>query len=744
MNLSLSRFNVGSKLRLVSDCRLLFTGLLLVFPGRSLVTADESAPVSLDAGPSFYHEIIPALSRLGCSSGACHGSPNGKNGFRLSLRGYDAKADIQSIVRDELGRRVNVMSPEISLLLSKPMMHIHHGGGKKLRLSDPEYEILRNWLSRGCQVAEPASACTGIRFGPSDQLLLSPENSQQKLTVWAVFADGTQKDVSTLAVYSSSDLLVATVNDHGCVEGVGRGQAGISARFLEHWSTLFVTYAPGEKTPFKPRLQQQNVVDELVGQQLEQLHFEPSILCSDEQFVRRVYLDVIGLLPTVLEVHSFLTDQDAHKREKLINSLIDRPEFGRFWALKWGDLLRINKQQVSSTGVQKYNRWLVKAIDENMPYDKFVKELLLSQGSTFENPPANYYRTANNLNDATETTAQIFLGARLECCKCHNHPFEKWTQDNYYGFAAFFNRMQRKPTRRVDEMVIWNSDEGEVVHPRTNQQMHPWLPGVGIVNDESSGNRRITLVNWLTSKDNELFASVEVNRIWSHVMGRGIVEPVDDFRDSNPPSNPKLLATLAADFREHEFDRKRTLRLILNSQTYQSSSTATDGNRNDDKYFSHYRPRLLTAEQLLDAVGAITEQPEQFRGLPAGTRATQLPSPDLSSEFLEVFGQPKRDTVCQCERVTEVTLSQALQIANGKLLQEKLTSPDSRLQRFLKSEYTDRQIIDELFLAAYARNPSEQEYLAISSHFAKRNDRELALQDLTWALINSNEFLMQH
>ncbi len=706
--------------------------------------ADEGQAGLLKTGPSFFHEVIPALSKQGCSSGACHGSPNGKNGFQLSLRGYDAQADSRTIIREELGRRVDLVTPENSLLLRKPLMQVPHGGGKKLRQTDPCYEILRGWIAHSCPLAEPASVCTGIRFGPADELLLTPDNNKQQLTVWAVFADGTRKDVSNLAVYSNSDLAVVTVTDLGLVTGMGRGQAGISARFLEHWSTLIVTYVSGDNMSSVVRPQQLNEVDHLVDQQLAKLHFEPSDLCNDEHFVRRVYLDVIGLLPTIAEVEAFLNDRFDNKRSKLIDVLLDRPEFGRFWALKWGDLLRINKQQVSAAGVHKYNRWLVMAMEKNMPYDQFAKELLLSNGSTFENPPANYYRTSNTLNDATETTAQVFLGARLECCKCHNHPFEKWTQDNYYGFAAFFNRMQRKPSRRTDEVVIWQADEGEVVQPRTNKKMRPWLPGLGSVDNDDSGDRRIAFVNWLTSPDNEFFAAVEVNRIWSHLMGRGIVEPVDDFRDSNPPSNPKLLAALAADFREHGFDRKRTLRVILNSRTYQSSSATTPSNQDDEKYFSHYRPRMMTAEQLLDAIGTFTEQPELFRGLPVGMRATQLPSPDANVEFLEVFGQPKRDTVCQCERVTEVTLSQALQIANGELLHKKLTSPDSRLQRLLGSDHSDEQIVNELYLAAYARMPTEKEFQVVNSHFAKRNNRELALQDFAWALINSNEFLMQH
>jgi len=709
------------------------------------------------AGPSFFHDVIPALAKQGCSAGACHGSPSGKNGFRLSLRGYDPWSDGLTIVQEELGRRVDLLSPESSLLLRKPMMQVAHGGGKQLSKSDATYEILRQWVAHGCSLEAPASTCTDIRIGNGTELRLSPESQHQQLSVHAIFADGTERDVSMLTVFSSSDTAVATVTQQGLVTGVGRGQAAISAKYLEHWKSVYVTFAPTARTE-ETRTEETspsqvehvsewgplNTIDDLVDRQLKVLQLAPTALCTDETFVRRVYLDLIGLLPTIAEVEAFVENVDACKREKLIDELLERAEYGQFWALKWGDLLRINKQQVSPAGVHKFNRWLVQSISENMPYDQFAQALLLATGSTFENPPANYYRTAMDVNDAAETSAQIFLGSRLECCKCHNHPFEKWTQDNYYGFAAFFNRVQRKPTRRTDELIIWAIDEGEVVQPRTKQVMQPWLPGIGDVDDSPGIDRREALVEWLTSPDNETFAAVEVNRIWSHVMGRGIVDPVDDFRSSNPPSNPHLLEALATSFREHGFDRKYILRQILNSRTYQASSVPAMDSFDDGRYFSYYRPRMLSAEQLFDAIGSFTGQIDSFTGLPVGIRATQLPSPDVNLEFLEVFGQPKRETPCQCERVSEVNLSQALQIANGQLVHNKLIAPEGRLQTLLRSELTQEQRITQLFMAAYARRPNAREIETATAHFSKQTKPDLALQDLAWALINSNEFLMQH
>ncbi len=697
-----------------------------------------------DIGPSFFHEVVPLLSKIGCSSGACHGSPNGKNGFRLSLRGYDPVADAQSLTRDELGRRVNKISPDLSLLIQKPMMRVPHGGGQQLKNGDYGLEILRRWLRHGCSTAEPAAACVGIRFNCADSVMLSPTDASRRLEVWAKFSDGTERDVSKLAVFSSSDLGVVAVDGDGQVIGKGRGHAAISVRYLEFWRSLFVTYAPNGTTQQATWPNPMNQVDELVDRQLARLQVVPSGLCSDEQFVRRAYLDVIGLLPSTDEVQQFLPRTDPQKREKLIDELLKREEYAKFWALKWGDLLRVNSQQVGNAGVQKYARWLVDSFATNKPYDQFTRELLLAQGSTLTSPAANYYRTATDVNNATESTAQIFMGVRLECCKCHNHPMEKWTQNNYYGFAAFFNRVQRKTNRRSGDLVIWMADSGELNHPRTGRSVAPWLPGIGDVQDRSDGDRRAAFVDWLTAKNNEFLAAVEVNRIWSHLVGRGIVEPIDDFRDSNPPSNPELLAMLADDFRSHGFDRKRTIRLITNSRTYQSASQTSHQQPADEKYFSHYRSRLLTAEQLLDAIGSFTELPEHFRGLPEGTRATQLPSPDINSEFLEAFGQPKRETVCQCERMVEATLSQALQMANGKLVHDKLSSADGRIHRLVNGGTSDQQITHELYMAAYSRKPSERELQTIQIHISKQANRLIAFQDVGWALINSNEFLMQH
>ena len=572
---------------------------------------------------------------------------------------------------------------------------------------------------------------------------MRPAHTQQMVAL-AHFSDGTVRDVTRLACFSSSDEAVATVDENGLVVAGDRGEAAILVRFLdklESATMMFLKEVPGFKWNSP---QENNFVDHHVFAKLEQLQILPSELCTDEEFIRRVYLDVIGILPTPEEAAAFLADTASDKRAKVIDALLERPEFAEFWALKWGDLLRIRNAKVSNSGVHKFHRWLVAAFRDNMPYDQFARELLTAEGSTFVNPPANYYRTATETNDCTETTSQLFLGIRIQCAKCHNHPFERWSQDNYYGIGAFFNRVQRKQGVNPDEQVIWVARAGEVTQPRTGQQMQPWLPLTGTAELAGEGDRRETLVEWLVKPDNPFFAKVEVNRIWGHLMGRGVVEPVDDFRDSNPPASASLLAALAGDFAAHGYDRKHVMRTILNSRTYQLSSRKNEFNATDSKYFSHATTRLLTAEQLLDAICRVTQVSEKFAGLPAGTHATALPSPDVDSDFLKVFGQPARETACQCERSTDSNLSQALQMINGPLVHSKVRDENNRLRKLAAAGKSNEEIISELYLAGLCRRPSEPEMAAATKHIAGAGDRMRGLEDVCWAILNANEFLFQH
>ncbi len=712
-------------------------------------TAKVPVEVSGMAAPqpvSFEYDTLAALTKQSCNSGACHGSPSGKGGFRLSLRAFDAKVDALSLIREDQGRRTNQLSPEASLLLSKPLMQVPHGGGQKLKKGDPAYVALRDWIAEGCKPdAATQPKCVKIEvYPPSGRVLKRPAHTQQ-LAIVAHFSDGATRDVTDLACYDSSDIQVAEVNAQGFVVGHDRGEAAIVIRYHEHVSTCFLTFVrdiPGYEWKPQPQL---NFIDELVDAKLQQLKFVPAGLCSDEEFLRRVYLDTIGLLPTVEESAAFLVDPSPDKRKLLIDQLLERPEFAKFWALKWGDLLKMTTGQVGADGVHKYHRWVERSYEKNIGYDRFARELLTATGSTLNNPAANFYQTSATMNDCVENISQIFMGARLQCAKCHNHPFERWTQDNYYGMGAFFNRVERQKTRRAEETFVYFTTSGEVTQPRTGQQMKPWLPLQGNVEPPNESDRRAAFADWLTASDNRFFGKVEVNRIWSHLLGRGIVDPADDFRESNPPSNAALLEALAKDFSASGYDRKHIIRTILNSRTYQASSRTNPFNQEDAKYFSHYEPRLLGAEQLLDAICHVTDVPEQFGALPSGTKATQLPSPDLAkSDFLKIFGQPERQTVCACERSNESNLGQALQLYNGPLVHGKLRAEGNRFRKLVAASKTDDEIVALLYKAAFSREPSELELNAARTHIKSKEDRLIALEDVCWAILNMNEFLFQH
>ena len=695
---------------------------------------------------AFENEVLVALSKQGCNSGACHGSPSGKGMFRLSLRAFDRKLDELTLVREDYGRRLNPIEPDQSLLLLKPMMKVSHGGGKQLKVDDEAYAILRDWIADGSP-ADPADAarCVRLEVLPNTKRVLRLEAGPQQVAAIAHFSDGTQRDVTHLVAYESSDMSVATVDRNGLVKPMKRGETVILVRFLEHIESvplMFIQQVPNfvwqSPTP-------SNYVDELVNDKLRQLQFIPSETCTDAEFLRRASLDLIGILPSVEASRTFLADESADKRSKLIEELLERDEFAKFWALKWGDLLKMTGKVVGDDGVYKYHRWVEEAFRNNMPYDEFATQLLTTSGSTLSNPAANFYRTATDMNECVENVSQVFLGARLQCAKCHNHPFERWTQDNYYGLGAFFNRVERRKTERPGEMFVWTSTSGDVVQPRTGEKMKPWLPVRGSVDLADSEDRRDTFAQWLVEPSNPYFAKMEVNRIWAQLFARGIVDPIDDFRDSNPPSNEALLDALAGDFVQAGFDRKHVLRVIMNSRTYQSSYQTTPLNQDDSQYFSHQRPRLLSAEQLLDAINQATGLDQKFGNLPPGTRATHLPAPDLVKvDFLRVFGQPERTTVCACERVDDSNLGMAIELFNGTTIHDKLRDPNTRFRAALAAGKPVAEVVNEVYLAALCRLPTAEELKAATDHCEKREDVAAGLEDVCWALLNTDEFLFQH
>jgi hypothetical protein len=740
--------------------------------GDSVVESRIAVEDFADVPPvSFEHEALPVLARSGCSGGACHGAPHGKAGFRLSLFGSDAQFDRNALVREAQGRRVSPLNPENSMLLMKPTMELPHMGGRRFTSADGAYEILRNWIAEGCRVDKPAEVCVGIEVFPSGTLVVKLPRASQQLRVMAKFSDGAARDVTHLAKFETSDTSIADVGKDGFVRGYARGDIAVIVRYQHHIKTPLLTFVRDVEGFEWTSPVASNEIDTFVDRKLHQMQFLPANGCDDETFLRRVYLDVIGILPTTAERLRFLESTSETKRHELIDELLERPEYARFWGQKWGDLLRVSRKQIGLDSVLAYAMWLQKCVQDNVPYDDFARQILTATGDTTQNPEANYYRTSADTNDAMETSAQLFLGTRIQCAKCHNHPFERWTQDNYYGLAAVFHRVERKTVvdeeAKTDEKqvkkkkkneqprgaVISDVATGDVIHPATGQAVLPWVPVGGELEVTDQTGRRIAFADWLTSKDNPFFARVEVNRMWTHVMGRGIVEPFDDFRDSNPPSNAPLLDFLAAEFERHGYDRKHVLRLILNSRTYQASSSADRFNVTDTRYFSHYRPRRLSAEQLVDAISEVVGVQSEFVGVPTGTKATWLPAPDLkphnpselgSIDFLKVFGQPERQSVCECERGDETSLGQALELLNGGYLNKRLTAADNRFRKLLQANMPLDQIIQELYCAALSREPSPEELRAALTYAHKATDKVVALEDICWAIVNKDEFLFQH
>ena len=701
---------------------------------------------------SFRREVVAAMNVGGCNAGACHGTPSGKNGFKLSLRGFDPDADFVQLTRDVLGRRTDGGNPDDSLMLLKALGRIPHEGSVRFAPSSVPAQAVRRWLAEGLQ-DDPANlpALRSIQILPGPRVLTEPSRWQQ-LCVLATFADGGVRDVTRLTVFSSSDTSVATVSPGGLVEFKQAGEAAVLCRYLMELQTvrlMFLQPRPGFVWTNPP---ENNYVDHHVFAKLKALSIPPSDVCGDQEFIRRATLDVCGVLPTADEVRAFLADPAADKRAKLVDRLLERPEYADFWTLKWSDIFRSSRKAIQVKGVYVFQEWLRGHVENNDGFDVIVKEMLTADGSTFANPPANYYRIARDPQNLAETTAQLFLGVRMQCAKCHNHPFERWTQDDYYSLAAFFARVRQKKDPRepgpnpqtAGGEIIYVDRAGEVTQPRTGQTMKPKFMGGAVPTIAPNEDRRVVLANWIASADNPFFAKSVVNRIWYHLNGKGVVDPVDDFRDSNPSANDELLDALAKDFVASKFDVKHMIRVVMASRTYQLSAQANDFNRDDNKYFSHAVTKMLTAEQLLDAVCKATEAPEKFAGEPAGTRAEQLPDGDPNHPFLKTFGQPARELACECERESDSNLAQALQLINGQTINEKLRAPTNRVGRLLAKNTSDLEILNDLYLSTLSRPPTAADLKTALEYVARGQDKRKAWEDVHWALLNSKEFLFRH
>jgi hypothetical protein len=700
----------------------------------------------------FRSELVAALNVGGCNAGACHGTPSGKGGFKLSLRGFDPPADYLQLTRDVLGRRSDRLTANDSLVYQKALGRVPHEGGQRFLATSVPGRALHDWLSEGL-LDDPAGSpeVREIRILPGSRVLNDPARWQQ-LSVLGIFSDGSVRDVTRLTVFSASDSAVADVTPGGLVEFKQAGEVAILCRYLQQLQTVRLTFLEPRKGFTWPAPPEVNYVDKLVFAKLKMMSIPPSDLCTDQEFVRRASLDLCGTLPTADEVRSFLADGRPDKRARLIEALLERPEYADFWTLKWSDVFRSSRKAIQVKGVYVFQHWLREHFERNTPFDVVVRELITADGSTFSNPPANFYRIARDPQNLAETTAQLFFGIRMQCAKCHNHPFERWTQDDYYSMAAFFARVRQKKddvepgpnAQTPGAEVIYSDRGGEVTQPRTGRVMPPKFMGGAVATVPSGKDRREVLAAWLTAGDNPFFAKSVANRIWFHLNGKGIVDPVDDFRDSNPAANDELLDALARDFAANHFDVKHLIRVIMNSRTYQLSAQGNEFNKDDSKYFSHAITKLLGAEQLLDALCTVTEIPEKFPGMPAGTRALQLPDGDGNHPFLKTFGQPARELACECEREGDSNLAQALQLINGPTVNEKLRNPDNRVGRLLKTKATESEILTELYLSTLSRPPTEADIKVALAHVDKAKDKRKAWEDVHWALLNAKEFLFRH
>jgi hypothetical protein len=619
---------------------------------------------------NFANQVVPIFTKLGCNAGGCHGKSSGQNGFRLSLLGFEPDLDFETIVKEGRGRRVFPAAPEESLLLRKAIASLPHGGGKKLDRDSPEYRLVARWIAAGMPKGRPEDPTVArIEVHPREKVLA--RGGTQQVAVTAFYTDGTSEDVTRWAQYQSNDLEVATVEEGGRVAAQDySGQAAVMARYQGQVAVFRATVPLGVPIADAPPFEPANFVDELVSRQWKALGLVPSESCTDAEFLRRASLDITGTLPTADEVEAFVADASPDKRAKLVDRLLERPEYAAYFATKWADILR-NKREGNDQlrpSTYRFYDWIRTSLARNVPYDRFARSILAASGTPDTAPAVMWYRRLRTPDAFVDDTAQVFLGMRLQCAKCHHHPFETWAQDDYYGFAAFFAKVGRKPAasgrrvgRGLDE-AIFLARGGGVSHPKTGKVMEPKGLGGEVVRVAAGVDPRQKLVDWMADPQNPYFARAVVNRYWAHFFGRGIVEPLDDMRVTNPASNPELLDALAADFVGSGYDLKRLVRTIATSRVYGLSSLPNEYNAKDKQSFARHYPKRMTAEVLLDAIAQVTAVPTPFAGFPAGTRAIELPDESVASTFLDTFGRPKRDTACECERVTDASLGQSLML----------------------------------------------------------------------------------
>ena len=714
------------------------TEAIISYLGQSEKIQIEVKNSQVDKVVSFNLDVMPVFTKAGCNTGGCHGASRGKDRFQLALFGYDPDGDYERLLNEFPGRRINLAVPADSMLLTKAVNAVAHTGGKLFETDSFEYKTLLEWLKNGApKDKEDVKKAVSLEFFPKETVIQG--KGSQNISVRVTYSDGTNRDVTNLTTYISSDSAVGFVNEKGILENKNPGEAHIMARFGTLTALTRVISLP-ENAPMVSGLKKNNYIDELVNLKLEKLRIQPSELCSDEVFIRRAFLDIVGKLPDEEDYHKFILDKSEGKRDRLVDELLQKPEFVDVWVMKWSELLQIrSNNNFSYKSTLLYYNWLKKKLTENVPIDQIALDLLSSSGSTFKTPATSFYTIESDKLKLTENIAQIFMGTRIQCAQCHNHPFDRWTMNDYYSFSAFFAQFRTKSDEDKRAQIVYDSRRGGVSHPVTKKDMAPVFLG-GAPADVKDRDRRRVFAEWLVSKDNPYFASSLSNRIWDQFFGRGITHPVDDARLSNPASNQELQDELAKKLTAYNYDFRKLIRDICTSRTYQLQSKTNDSNKMDEKNFSHANIRRIRAEMLLDSISQVTETKDKFKSLPLGSRAVEIADGQTSSFFLKTFGRASRETVCSCEVKMEPNLSQALHLMNGDTVMNKIKQ-GRFIDKLLEQKKSPEEIIRRLYIRCYSREIKDSELAKLVPIVNDSKDKRETLEDIFWALLNSKEFI---
>lgn len=689
----------------------------------------------------FKNDVVPLLNKFGCNSSGCHGKAEGQNGFKLSVFGFDPNADFESLLQSAKGRRINLSAPERSLVLTKASGAVPHGGGIRIPPGSREYRIFEKWIADGAPFGDGSRGLEAIRIEPQERIL--DFKDQQQLRVEAVYNDGLIIDVTEISNFQSNNEAVSTVSESGLVQaGSSPGNAAIMVGFHEKFAT-FLTLVPESTTVENfPDSDGANYIDRLINRRLKKLNIAPSNKSLDHEYCRRVFVDIIGTLPTAAEARSFIEDPQPNKRLELVEQLLRRAEYSEYWALKWSDILRVDRQTLGHKSAYAFYRWIRESLRSNKRFDSFASDLVTARGPITKSPQGNFFKALQKSGEIAGAVSQVFLGVRIACAECHHHPFDRWSQTDYYGMAGYFHNMKRASTAAGESIEV--DGEGEVKHPRTGQRVFAHPLGSAQPTTAAKGDPRFDLARWLTDARNPFFAKTVVNRYWAHFLGRGLVEPVDDFRSTNPATNPELLDALATDFVRSGYDLHHLIRTITASDAYQRSASPNQTNLRDQQNYSRFAFKSLDAEVLMDAVCDVTGTVEKFRGNPVGTRAIQLWDSATDHYFLNLFGRPKRKSACDCERVSEPNVAQVLHVLNSPEIQNKISHAGGRVTRLNLSVENDASLVDEMYLTFFSRLPNETEKATAVTHLQRTSNRQEAAEDLAWSMLNSLEFMFNH